>query len=302
MFVEEIFDWSDYYKETFSGEVNEESIVMLKKLVDLWVTYAHFESSLKQFKKATEVFDKATSDPFVGKCSQLYEAYAEYLVGRGKLGNAQNAFIKGLCAHLPVEESSRLWKKFLSFMHSANKSNDLTLQQLYEAIKSKPDTQNLAPIPVITSVSRNVSPIITAPGKITADMSIVEHKESQPAFVPSSSTTTQSNLSKPAVVAAGSASVLPKSSVSANPTAANSLLVEYEFKFEVDFTSEQLLYFFHRYPPLLFVAPIKVRKSFLFFFFFVFSIICFSTFFSGTIIIWYSKFISYGRTRIGKFL
>lgn len=256
MFVEVIFDWSDYYSETFIGEENEDSVAMVKKLVDLWVAYAHFESSLKQFKKATEVFDKAMGDPIVGKYSQLYELYAEYLVGRGKLGNAQNAFIKGLCAQLPVEESNKLWKKFLRFMHSVNKSNELTLQQLYEAIKSKPDTQYLSPIPATASMSRNVSPIMIAPGKAIADMSIVEHKEPQPALVSTSSTAIEQKSAAPST-SITTTSTVPK----VNPITTNSSMPEYEFKFEVDFTSEQLLYFFNRYPPLLFVAPIKVRKQ-----------------------------------------
>lgn len=258
--MEEIFDWSDYYTETYGEDVSSTSAVeMRKNLVNLWTAYAQFESGLKQFKKATEVFDKALGDPIVGKTNHIYESYADYWVGRNKLASAQNMFIKGLCAGLPSEESNKLWLSFLEFMHGVNKSKELTLKQLYDAILAKPDVQNLAPI---TTASRTVSPMMIAPSKTIQSpmmMSINESKESMPTVMP----TLPPPVTMPIAPALSTTTTTTTTTITIPPTttsttqssSAISIMNAASFKFEVDFSAEQLLYYFHQYPPVLFVSP-----------------------------------------------
>jgi hypothetical protein len=103
----------------------------------LWIQCARFEVSLNQFKKAVDVFDKAITDPVCSKSLAIFRAYASFCVERKKPGNAQNVYIKGLCAGLSAVDNQVLWNDFLDLMHSVNKSANLTIEQLYEAVRNQ---------------------------------------------------------------------------------------------------------------------------------------------------------------------
>jgi hypothetical protein len=137
LFLEEIMDWTDYYCENQSSSSAAESDAVFTSIVQLWIQYAQFEISLSQFKKAVEVFDKATNDAVCQKSLLLYQTYAKFCVGRKKPGNAQNVYILGLCAGLRLEENVTLWSEFLALMHSVNKSDKLTVEELYDAVRGQ---------------------------------------------------------------------------------------------------------------------------------------------------------------------
>ncbi|KAJ1440525.1 hypothetical protein B484DRAFT_147747 [Ochromonadaceae sp. CCMP2298] len=96
LFLEEIMDWTDYYSETGSKDAK-----VYDSIVELWIQYSLFEISLKQYKKAVEVFETAVADP-VGGSVRLFLAYAAFCIDRSKLANAQKVLIRGLCAGLAL--------------------------------------------------------------------------------------------------------------------------------------------------------------------------------------------------------
>ena len=152
-------DWTDYYSENCADTpTNEQSMKVFDSIVELWIQFSVFEISLHQFKKAVEVFEKAIIDPIGCKSKDIFLAYARFCVDRNKLANAQNVYIKGLCAGLCANDNITLWDNFLALMHTVNKSKDLTLAQLYDAVKNQKgvDVKVLA-APVLTATGRKRS-------------------------------------------------------------------------------------------------------------------------------------------------
>ena len=137
LFLEEIMDWSDYYVENEKSVSADEIKSVFDSITSLWIYYANFEIALHQFKKAVDVFEKAIIDPIVSKSVVIYQTYGMFCVDRKKPGNAQNAYIRGLCAGLCETDNNQLWKELLSLMHTVNKSTNLTLIQLYEAVRKQ---------------------------------------------------------------------------------------------------------------------------------------------------------------------
>jgi hypothetical protein len=130
-------DWSDYYTENAGSISSAEIQTVMDAIVNLWIQCANFEVSLHQFKKAVDVYDRALIDPICSKALAIFRAYASFCLDRKKPGNAQNVYIKGLCAGLSEPDNEALWKDFLDLMHSVNKSANLTIEQLYEAVRSQ---------------------------------------------------------------------------------------------------------------------------------------------------------------------
>jgi hypothetical protein len=153
--MEEIMDWTDYYTENCSEDPNgSESVKVLDSILELWIGYADFESSYKQFKNAVEVYEKAINDPYVGKKARVYQSFADYHMNRNKPGNAQKAIIRGLCAGLDETENHNLWNYLLQLTNKIANNTQATMQQLYNAVVSQvPDASKpkLAPIPLTTS-------------------------------------------------------------------------------------------------------------------------------------------------------
>mmetsp|Transcript_16873 Transcript_16873/g.28232 ORF Transcript_16873/g.28232 Transcript_16873/m.28232 type:complete len:419 (+) Transcript_16873:163-1419(+) len=150
LFLEELFDWTDFYTETYPSDEagppssvdNGEQLATKRKtyeaIIELWIQFTAFEISLHQYKKAVDVFEKALIDTLGSKSVVLFIAYAAFCVDRKKLANAQKVYIRGLCAGLASQEENwRLWQNFLSLTHTVNKSTDLTVDQLYEAVKKQ---------------------------------------------------------------------------------------------------------------------------------------------------------------------
>lgn len=135
IYLQEIFDWSDYFTETHGSDSNGSAAGEFKELlIRLWHSYANFEAGNKQFKKAVDVYRKAVTDPIVGVTAHMFEVFAEYYLGKEKPALAQKVLIEGLCKELPTEENKKLWHYFLVLMRSISNMQDLTLEKLYEEV------------------------------------------------------------------------------------------------------------------------------------------------------------------------
>ena len=158
IYTEELFDWSDYYTEQLSKTPDsEEARHALSRIVQLRIAYCTMEINLKQFKKATTIYDDSLKDPVVNRLADIYLAYVEYCTSRGKSTSAQNVFLKGLSAGLQQVEADKLWTKFLSFIQAQQQTPDLTVEQLYEDVRINAGVDALTPPGSLVMKSDHVS-------------------------------------------------------------------------------------------------------------------------------------------------
>eukprot|EP00981_Chlorochromonas_danica_P006932 scaffold1507_cov158-Ochromonas_danica.AAC.1 len=160
VFLEQIFDWSDYYNESCSSDPEGvDSQAMAQSLVELWLAYADFEANLRQYKKAVDVYEKAMGDPIVGRVGRLYQAYADYCLARGRPGAAQKAYLSGLSTRdMPRKDSDTLWMMLLGLVQQVNKNATLTLSELRGLVaKQVTEGSQLAPLPSSSSDSNTTS-------------------------------------------------------------------------------------------------------------------------------------------------
>jgi hypothetical protein len=130
-------DWSDNYTENMLNKsASKEAKDALSSIVKLWTAFCKMEITLRQFKRAVKIFEDALSDPVASRSAEIYLAYVDYCKTRGKLSNAQRVYIKGISSALPQEDADKLWASFLPFIQSQG-SPDLTMNQLYEAVRSE---------------------------------------------------------------------------------------------------------------------------------------------------------------------
>jgi hypothetical protein len=131
-------DWSDNYAENFKNDPsNLDGVNLLNKIIDLWHSYASMEIQYKQWKKASEVFEKAINDPIAGSTAKIHELFADfYFHSRNKPVLAQGVLIKGLTKNLSKVESDRLWCYFLAFMRNIKNTPELTYEQLHKDLQT----------------------------------------------------------------------------------------------------------------------------------------------------------------------
>lgn len=136
LFQEELFDWIDYYNENLKDNISIEEKSARLSIINLWIEYGIFEKSIKQYKKASQVYEDAIKEPISASSSDIFIAYANYYTEREKSSSAKKTIIRGLCMkNMSIEDSDRLWLFFLNYMHQENNSTTLTIQQLHEAVK-----------------------------------------------------------------------------------------------------------------------------------------------------------------------
>jgi hypothetical protein len=254
--MQEIMDWSDYYTENCSENPNSpDSVTMLNLITDLWIAFAHFESNLKQFKNAVEVYDKATSDPYVGKTGRIYQSFSEYHVGRNKPGNAQKVLIRGLCAGLSEPDNKTLWQTLLDLTNKAN-NTQASFQQLFNVVVSQvPDASKLAPVPTVIVPTAQVAPPSNFRKEFFQDFA--ESKED--------SFQQQQNLPKQNILPnqpqPQPSPIVQKTQPSIVPVAPRMEIPANNSSDDFDNLSgmnpEQVVHLFHDRPTMIFVAPNK---------------------------------------------
>jgi hypothetical protein len=267
LFLQEIMDWTDYYSENCSSEPSgEESGKVLDSLTKLWINYAEFESSLKQFKNAVEVFDSALQDPIVGKTSRIFIAYADYCMTRNKPGNAQKVLIRGLSTSgLEKEHTDLIWKTLLTLTNKVTNSQS-TLQQLYNAVLPQIGLgTQLAPLPAeIPPIKEEPSAKKDETRKSSVDFAEIKvevpsSEANAAAAAPSISSSSSSDSQLP---------VEPGSEFS--PVDSPLPVVDDDFDNLTGMTPEQIVHLYRVRPLMLFVAPNQVSIVFLTFLLFLF--------------------------------
>jgi hypothetical protein len=256
MFLQEIMDWTDYFSENCSSEPkSEESGKILDSLTKLWISFAEFESSLKQFKNAVEVFDNALQDPIVGKTSHIFIAYADYCMTRSKPGNAQKVLIRGLSTTgLEKEQTDQLWRSLLTLTNKVTNSHS-TLQQLYNAVLPQ-----IGPGSQLASLPAEIPPIKEEPAlnKESTKSNFVDFAESKfddGSAIPSTEAQAGNTASF------SSSTELPVEPGSEfSPVNSPLPMVEDDFDNLTGMTPEQIVRLFRVRPLMLFVAPNQVAE------------------------------------------
>jgi len=85
------------------------------KVAELWVAYARFERSLKQFKRAVQVFESATASPVAARDPTLWLEYAAFCTDRGKFENAKAVYARAVEA-LDDERSEHVWQAYVDLV------------------------------------------------------------------------------------------------------------------------------------------------------------------------------------------
>jgi hypothetical protein len=171
VYVQEIFDWTDSYNENLSGTPeSQEAKAAAKQLTDLWISYANYETSLKQWKKAVQVFEDALQDPLVSRQADVYVSYAVFCRSRNKQSNALKAYVRGLKAGLDDEHYDRIWIEFSGFMSSTS-TEKLSFDDLYKAVSQQVETES----PLKTPSQYAIDVIEGRAVEVAAPVAPVEH-------------------------------------------------------------------------------------------------------------------------------
>uniref|UniRef100_A0A7S3P7M0 Uncharacterized protein n=1 Tax=Amphora coffeiformis TaxID=265554 RepID=A0A7S3P7M0_9STRA len=141
MFQTALLQWSDDARE--GGDE-----ALCEALATLYMAYAHFLASAKQFKSTMEAYDSAITDPVVGKMGRVWLEYAAFCQERQKFVKAQQVYLRALVGTNgnppavpdgPEQEQDRdvLWHAFWEMVKEQNNKPDMTLEELQTAVLSE---------------------------------------------------------------------------------------------------------------------------------------------------------------------
>lgn len=288
-YLQEIFDWSDYWTENWSGNETdpEAKAFVTNNLIELWKSYAFFEAKNKQFKKAVDVFKKATEDVIVGVTARLFEVFAEYYVEKSKPASAQKILIEGLCKQkLSAEDNAELWQYLLEFTKKITQKEDLTLELLYEEIVTAGiemsqtlsfppgcDQDALKAIKVNRLIPKS-APVVdvaeskTADGPSSKEATMETALKIEPMQLPApmvktESVSVSSSVPAPAIPAPAAATISTPAPISIrwfedNTFSKTQPVSSIATSLAPVWTAEQILLAFQQVPPSIFCAPTQV--------------------------------------------
>lgn len=146
LYTERIMDWTDYYTENLcnndDNNTSEDINIAIRSICQLWIDFAEMEINQKQYKKASQIFDKAIEDPIVKTSSSIYLRYSSFCEIINKLGYARTILIRGLTSQLSQVDADFLWVELLQIVQKLGSPN-LTMQLLYDAIVLEKSTENV---------------------------------------------------------------------------------------------------------------------------------------------------------------
>lgn len=262
-------DWSDYYTENCApNPQGPEAVQLFTALTDLWIAFANFEVSLRQFKKTVELFDKAIQDAIVGKSSRIYIQYAEYYLSRSKPASSQKVLVNALISDppLPGAESDLVWHHFLKTMRVINKSMEWTMKKLHAAVLAELDEKDKPRLAAPPEETLDQPDASTLPQSTAMDVAeSKEESDQQPPTVASEQTQPLPPLQEqlpqeqlPQQPPQQQQLTTASSSASAPPTTSITILEEFDGAIAMTgWSAEQLLSSFCSRPHMLFVAPTK---------------------------------------------
>lgn len=134
LFQSALLEWSDDARENTQTSIEP----LIEALATLWIAYAHYYASAKQFKSATEAFEQAVEDPIVKHVGRVWLEYARFFEDRNKLQSAQNVYIRALIKEaslLEEQDQAFLWNEFLQMMQQTQP--ELTLKELQQAVEKE---------------------------------------------------------------------------------------------------------------------------------------------------------------------
>lgn len=136
-----LLDWVDDFRE-MKESTNCNTLGLIKQaIVTLWISYANFNYSIKEFKVTTETFEAAVNCEVAGSVGRIWTEYSRYLQERGRHKSAQSVFLRALVGdeNAPAGvfeeiEKSFLWKEFLCMMQFLKNDQSLNLDKLKVAV------------------------------------------------------------------------------------------------------------------------------------------------------------------------
>ena len=180
-------------------EDNEIRPGVLEYAITLWKAYAQMEISLRQWKKAVEVYENALKDQFVSKFGSIYKTYSNYCRDRNRLQSAKRVLVTGLSVVSSQTDVDVLWKELL--LLEQLKNPEITLNDLVGEISSQVgEVENNVSLPsegLNEAIKNALSDTEDgAEAKISDDMSFSEHGHA-PSSSSSSSTVNVMTIDNP---------------------------------------------------------------------------------------------------------
>ena len=143
IFQSALLTWVDDARESLSSTSNEDAMLQKEAIATLWLAYAQFLASAKQFKSATEAYEQAVSCPIAHTSGRVWLEYARFAEERNKRKTMQDIFIRALVGNLKTgdpppmldeQDQQLLWNEFLEMMRTSSNNPTLTLSQLQQAV------------------------------------------------------------------------------------------------------------------------------------------------------------------------
>lgn len=216
------------------------------------------------------MYDKAVSDPIVCSSVRIHISYADFCVDRGKLANARKVYLKAIQQTFSDADRSNLWNRFLVLMHKINKSDELTIDQLFLAVKqqlaatAESTLVTLVPPPNVTCLaSHNVHSLHTQSTSLPTSTST----SMAPTVTSNDSTTHLNGESSVQHHVQKDKSIAEIKEVEEHPhqDGRNEEPMDVESGDDLDsvigMTPEMVVKLFNRRPPMIFTATNRVRNK-----------------------------------------
>eukprot|EP00934_Nitzschia_sp_Nitz4_P005184 Nitzschia sp. Nitz4//scaffold175_size95217//87336//88934//NITZ4_004739-RA/size95217-processed-gene-0.60-mRNA-1//1//CDS//3329538987//5174//frame0 len=142
LFQSALLTWVDDARE--GASIHADSL--REAIATLWIAYAQYLQSAKQYKSATEAFEQAVTCPIGSTIGRVWLEYARFLQDRNKPASAQKVFMRALGyagdgpSSLSVQSSQDqylLWQEFLELSRTTSNNPSLTLTELQQAIQEE---------------------------------------------------------------------------------------------------------------------------------------------------------------------
>jgi tetratricopeptide (TPR) repeat protein len=134
IFQSALLTWVDDARETSDPSLHE-------AVATLWLAYAQFLASAKQYKSSLEAYEQAAQCPVARHNGRVWLEYARFAVERRKPKTAQDVFVRALAQeggpdapNLDEQDRQLLWSEFLDLTRNSTSNPALTMEELQAAI------------------------------------------------------------------------------------------------------------------------------------------------------------------------
>jgi tetratricopeptide (TPR) repeat protein len=153
VFQSHLLEWADDAREGSLLHHHHDVHQLREAITTLYLAYAQYLITAKQYKSATEVYEDAIHTSALASCNgRIYQEYARFLLERNRRKSAQDVYKQALVvstngqsgAVQDEQDRDLLWNDFLEMMQMTNP--DLTMKTLRQAVLEEQHSAELPPL------------------------------------------------------------------------------------------------------------------------------------------------------------